>query len=226
MKLMDVRSNGVSIDYEYLGQKGSLRPGEELPFGVGYLQVFSEKGGRIGVRRLSGGRNETYALILRTGETYRLGARYGHRVRRPDKEQDPIIRVLREEGVPVSHLVRMKAGETLEYTDRIRDISRFSRPVSMSRWHSDGFAILGEKTIIREYPGTHCFPDSESDGVIHDATWAIQETIGTTLGGGLSREITRIHVWEGCEPETLRQALRDIRGGIRHSPEPVNLIKR
>lgn len=224
MKTMDVRAvTGDAVTYIYQGVTGTLRPGEEMAFGVGYLQVYRNSGGRISVRRLSGSRSVTYTVTLVPGETYRLGPRYGHRVRRPDEEKDPILRVLREESVPVSRLVRMGEGEDLEYVERLRDVARFSSPASMTRWHSDGVAERGDKVVLRRYEhiNPHCFPDSEEVGVIQDATWAILETISTTTGGGLSRDITRVHVWPDCDAEELRQAIRDVREKITRFPKTV-----
>lgn len=213
MKTMDVQmaTTGDAVTYTYQGGTGTVRPGEEIPFGVGYLQVF-RSGGRISVRRLSGSRNVTYVMTLMPGEAYRLGARYGHRLRKPSEERDAILRVLREENVPVSRLVRMEEGGKLEYVEHLRDVARFSSPARMTRWHSDGVAIRGEKEVLRRYEhiNPHCFPDSEETGIIQDATWAILETI-RNAGTGIIREITRVHVWPGCDAEELRQAIRDIR---------------
>lgn len=223
MKTMDVRAvTGDAVTYIYQGVTGTVRPGEEVPFGVGYLQVL-RSGGRVSVRRLSGSRNVTYTVTLTPGETYRLGARYGHRLRKASEERDPLLRVLREEEVPVSRLVRMEEGENLEYVEHLRDVSRFSSPASMTRWHSDGVAERGDKVVLRRYDhiNPHCFPDSEEVGVIQDAHWAILETIATTLGGGLSRDITRVHVWPSCDAEELRQAIRDIRAKITRFPKTV-----
>lgn len=226
MKTMDVQLaiTNDAITYIYQGVTGTVRPGEEMAFGVGYLQV-SRSGGRISVRRLSGGRNVTYTMTLNPGETYRLGARYGHRLRKPSEELDPLLRVLREEGVPVSRLVRMEEGENLEYVEHLRDVARFSSPASMTRWHSDGTAIRGEREVLRRYEhiNPHCFPDSEEVGVIQDATWAILETISTSLGGGLTRDIAKVHVWPDCDAEALRQAIRDIRAKITRFPKTVTL---
>lgn len=228
MKTMDVRLTvtGDAVTYIYQGVTGTIQPGEEMAFGVGYLQVFSS-GGRISVRRLSGSRNVTYTMTLILGETYRLGARYGHRLRKASEERDPLLRVLREEGVPVSRLVRMEKGETLEYVEYLRDVFRFSHPASMTRWHSDGVAVRGEREVLRRYEhiNPHCFPDSEEVGVIQDAHWAILETISTALGGGLRRDITRLHVWPDCDAEELRQAIRDIRAKITRFPKTVTVQK-
>lgn len=224
MKTMDVRAvTGDAVTYIYQGVTGTLRPGEEMAFGVGYLQVYRNSGGRISVRRLSGSRSVTYTVTLTPGETYRLGARYGHRLRKACEERDPLLRVLREEEVPVSRLVRMEEGENLEYVEHLRDVSRFSSPASMTRWHSDGMAIRGKREVLRRYEhiNPHCFPDSEEVGVIQDASWAILETIATQLGGGLSRDIARIHVWPSCDAEDLRQAIRDIRAKITRFPKTV-----
>lgn len=224
MKTMDVRLavTGDAVTYTYQGGTGTVRPGEEMAFGVGYLQVFRSCG-RISVRRLSGSRNVTYTVTLTPGEEYRLGARYGHRLRKASEERDPLLRVLREEEVPVSRLVRMEEGGKLEYVERLRDVARFSSPASMTLWHSDGVAIRGEKVVIRRYDhiNPHCFPDSEETGIIQDATWAILETISTTTGGGLSHDITRVHVWPSCDAEELRQAIRDIRAKITRFPKTV-----
>lgn len=222
MKTMDVQLVNDAVTYTYQGGTGTVRPGEEIPFGVGYLQVF-RSGGRISVRRLSGSRNVTYTVTLTPGETYRLGARYGHRLRKASEERDAILRVLREEGVPVSRLVRMEEGGKLEYAEHLRDVSRFSSPASMTRWHSDGVAERGDKVVLRRYDhiNPHCFPDSEETGIIQDAHWAILETISTTTGGGLSRDITRVHVWPSCDAEDLRQTIRGIRAKITRFPKTV-----
>lgn len=129
-----------------------------------------------------------------------------HRYTRPEDEQDPILRVLREMGLGTSILQRMEEGQVVEDTEVFYDHSHCLSQRLSWHWETDGEKVSGE---YRETCEPHGFfgGGGESYFTITNATWAISYSYGRSMAGSLGTNLQKICVWPGCKPEDLGNAL-------------------
>lgn len=176
--------------------------GSSRKMGMGTIELRETRKAGLHVVRLSAQGRFTYALLLRKDGEYRLGASRGHRVIPPAEEKDPIKRVLREFGVPVSKL-RIADKSTLEVDDRWYDNSACPVGRKTHRWLTDG-EMTQTAYIVLERPEGFFHGGGRTEYTISDATCAV------CAGGG---RITDVVVWPGCEPGALADVIAEARYG-------------
>lgn len=207
----------MSVSIDVVEEAGAVRtvggnlnpPGTKFNLGMGYIEVRRTKKAGLHVVRFSGKGNYTYSLRIEPGNLYRIGASYGHMVKLPEKETDPLLRVLRELCLPTKLLKKMEEGESIEVSAFYRDVHRFSHPASSWRWVTDGNRTLVSSVCEKSYPGTHCGDDVRDELTLSGGKWAIQLTDTVAMGGGVRHTVSSILVWPGCDAQALKEALKN-----------------
>lgn len=205
----------MTVFIDVVEEKGSVRtvggelnpPGSKFNLGMGYVEVRKTKKAGLHVVRFSGKGNYTYSLRIEPGNLYRIGASYGHMVKLPEKETDPLLRVLRELCLPTKLLKKMEEGESITVSAFYRDVHRFSHPASSWRWVTNGNRELVSSVIEKSYPNTHCSDDVHDELRLYGGSWAIQVTETAAMGGGVRRTVSSILVWPGCDALALKEGL-------------------
>jgi len=173
--------------------------GTRRKLGLGEMELRETPRAGLHMVRFSAGGNFVYSLPLRREGIYRLGASYGHRVRQPSEEQDPILRVLRERDIPVSCLRRQESSAPLRAEAKITSIE-LAYPAGSCRWD---WISDGDREIVAVDPEDPGRQEIE----ITQATWAIQLIERVALNGAIRRFVGSVIVWPDCDPAALAAGL-------------------
>jgi hypothetical protein len=189
------------VTFQVLGGKvffgeRELSDGEEShPNGsIGYFRL--QAGGLV---RCSGSGQVQYRFRFAGDGEYRAGPEFAHRVKSPEEERDPIKRVLREVGVPVSKIRRLTVGEGYETSlGSTGDLAR-------GTYEFYGFSTDGDKSK------TFCLDggDHQNFQVTHGSyvvEWG-------TYRRNQRRWICQVVVWPHCDPLELKTAIQAVLGG-------------
>lgn len=134
------------LEVERPGRSETLWPGDKTRMGRGALEFHKGAEGAYFVMRLTGsGKLAFPPLTLEEEVPYNIGPKYAHQIVDPRDERDPILRVLRELGVPIGKLRFLKEGQTLSFK------------LHASDWGFDGSA----KAVFTDQETIYC----EADGV-------------------------------------------------------------
>jgi hypothetical protein len=110
-KIVDMVFDGESL---YLNGD-LLQAGDQFALGLGSIEYRDTRKAGKHLVRFSGSGKFSYTLKLRQPGTYRMGARYGHRIKRAEEEPDPVRRLLREFGHSVARLEEVDNMEAVEF---------------------------------------------------------------------------------------------------------------
>lgn len=200
---VEVKENGEVF---FSGEISPMAAGEFRPTGLGKIQLRNTKKAGLHIVRFSSGGNFVYSHRLRPENKYRFGPRWAHRIKAVEEERDPIKKIFRLLDLPIS-LLRAPIGPELRVEEFHRDVDRFSHPASTNNFRTDGRREEYTDRVIKEYPGTHCSPDMESEYKIVGATWAIEEVRKKAMNGGSRVTVSEVWVWPNCTPINLFNAL-------------------
>jgi hypothetical protein len=179
--------------------------GDSVKSGIGSIELRKTQRAGLHMVRLSGSGGFNYSLPLHRDGTYRMGPSWGHRVKEATEESDPIKRVLREMGIPVSVL---KKGEEqpLSVSSRWYDNHHCPNGRATTRWVTDGNTSEAREEILEQasgyFNGGGCYHYT-----ISGATYAIQVSGGQVHSRSREDRPATIVVWPGCDPKKLGDAL-------------------
>jgi hypothetical protein len=185
--------------------------GESVKSGLGSIEFRKTQKTGLHMVRLSGSGRFKYALPLSKDGTYRMGPSWGHRVKDPVEEKNPLIRVCRELEIPISN-VNIVMGKTLDGVEVTVGGSHCQHSTTDSNsWldlHTDGNAtnVTEPETVQSHMNQYHvgCICSTWTQ-VIRGGTWAVITLRKTRCFAGVSKVIV---AGEGCDPETLRLAIK------------------
>jgi hypothetical protein len=185
---------------------GWARMGEGVPYAEEQMEgsVVVRRGPRGWLaERLRPGGAPAYSLEVEPGgAVYRLGPRFGYRVKRPEDESDPVLRLAREIGIPATKVVPVPDNLLL-------------LPLS------EGFNVLTDGRVLPP-GGSVALADGSvelqlPDVVASDFTYVV-ETFGKELRSGLrGRFVHRLACRPSASPSRLAEALGTL--GLAHRPE-------
>ena len=201
--------------------------GQRARMGLGEIELRNTKKAGLHVVRLSGSGHFSYSLKLTREGEYRLGPSYGHRVRTPEEETDPIKRILREMGIPISQLRRMEEGEPLETSEYSCDIWRaYPHGTSTHRWETDGkIEVVTEDRRSMRHVNQYCGDEISRTVRIREATYAISSGSYVQMNSAIVTRLWEVVVWPNCDPTTLANALASIVYGDGADAEYVEVLE-
>ena len=186
--------------------------GETVPCGMGSLELRHTKRAGLHIVRLSGSGGFSYSVRLRQSGEYRFGPSYGHRVKTPAEEKDPIRRVLRELDLGVKILMR-ETAESIFVSEHYADLFRaYPEGSTAWRWFTDG--DLSRVSEEQSWRSQHA---QEIDRMVEitGATYAVRIEDRVMRGfNNVQTRIVEILVWEDCDPAVLRNALKGVQATI------------
>ena len=203
-KLFEVEKKGDQI----LVEGSPMRVGESRSMGIGRI-FLRAKGGFYYMVRVGGSGVTKYTIGLKRDGAYRLGPDYGHRIRSPEEEIDPIRRVLRQKGISFSKVRWMGAGETLEVGEFSCDIDRaYKAGTSTRHWRTDGKVEVVEEDVKSfRHINQYCGPEVHGTIRISEATYAISSGNYVQMNGIVAARLWELAIWPGCDPVKLAETL-------------------
>jgi len=155
--------------------------------------------------RLSSSGGFKYALVPKISGKYMLGPDYGHRVMDPSEETDPIKRILRELGIPVS-ILQLASEPMLRVGSRWYDNAHCPNGRDTNSWIHDGKSSDYESDDLEGAHG-HFAGGGNNYYTIEGATYAINIESGRHMGGSTWSKPGSIVVWPSCNSAVLADAL-------------------
>lgn len=209
-----------------------LKLDETVTMGQGSLTLkksFSCSAHQVeAVRKGAKGRT-TYSLIMGLGERYKVGTKFGHRVKPPEEENDPIKRILRKFNIPVGD-PKVFEGAVERYLDVMNcESESVYCPGAGDYWdnweykwvikHDEVFAdgdIEGEEEIdfLLYYGGSFTISNASVIVICH---------IRQVEEEPEQRWISEILIKDGCDPEVLKRQLIEAQSFLAQEPEEIRV---
>lgn len=193
--------------------------GQRVGLGMGGVELHLTPKTGLHVVRFSGSGNVNYVLKLTRDGEYRLGPSYGHRVKKASEETDPILRVLRVLGIPVTNF-RRTSEPTLKISRRWYDNAHCPNGRPTYGWETDGQVEWGHPEEM-EKPQGYFSGGGSQEGILSGATYAIRIGHSRSMGGCDYNQVEEVIVWPSCEALVLYEALA---GEARINDSGVNII--
>lgn len=181
--------------------------GESFSYGssMGSWKILDTPKKGFHIVRLSGSGGFKYAMIPKISGAYMLGPDYGHRVMDPSEEADPIKRILRELGIPVS-ILELVTEPTLRVGSRWYDDAHCPNGRDTNRWIHDGKSSDYDSEDLEEAHG-HFAGGGNNYCTIEGATYAVNINSGRHMGGRSWSRPGKVMVWPNCDSVVLANAL-------------------
>lgn len=206
-KWITIEKRGAKVFY---GDGNEFTVGTSVKVGVGSVELRQTLEAGLHVVRLSGTGRFSYVLRLTKDGEYRLGPKFGHRVKEAVKENDPIRRVLRLADVPVGVLKVMVEGEPLIISTYSVDLDRAYHVGATEWWYETDGKEQTQENSRRKVGNQFCADEVHASGTITGATYAVcvdRTVLGT---GGTRKSISQVAVWPGCDPVKLAAVIAPV----------------